>query len=192
MNEDQQERLAKNESLFRTLNENIRALASGLRGQEPFEFICECSTSGCFERLSLTLAGVRAGPAGRNAFPARGWSRRHRDRAGDRSSRRLCRRREGRGRGPRRRRRRPSRLDLAGLEARRWSGGAGEPVDHRAGQPAEHARDPHRGLHQRAHRVRGGRQRGRRAAPRGPEPDDRASESELAKLNLAISQATNG
>jgi hypothetical protein len=54
--EDREERLAKNELLFRTLNENIRGLASGLHGQEPFEFICECSTVGCFERLSLTLA----------------------------------------------------------------------------------------------------------------------------------------
>jgi hypothetical protein len=56
VNEDRQERLAKNESLFRTLNENIRDLASKLDGREPFQFICECSTSGCFERLSLTLA----------------------------------------------------------------------------------------------------------------------------------------
>ena len=56
MDEDRQERLAKNESLFRVLNENINDLASGLGGKEPFEFICECSTSGCFERLSLTLA----------------------------------------------------------------------------------------------------------------------------------------
>jgi hypothetical protein len=55
VNEDRQERLAKNESLFRTLNENISGLANKLGGQEPFEFICECSTSGCFERLSLTL-----------------------------------------------------------------------------------------------------------------------------------------
>jgi hypothetical protein len=54
--EDQEERLAKNESLFRALNENIRGLASELRGREPFEFICECASSGCFERLSLTLA----------------------------------------------------------------------------------------------------------------------------------------
>jgi hypothetical protein len=53
--EDQEERLAKNELLFRTLNENIRGLASGLQGKEPFEFICECATTGCFERLSLTL-----------------------------------------------------------------------------------------------------------------------------------------
>jgi hypothetical protein len=55
VDEDRQERLAKNESLFRTLNENISNLASGLGGREPFEFICECSTRGCFERLSLTL-----------------------------------------------------------------------------------------------------------------------------------------
>jgi hypothetical protein len=56
MDEDRQERLAKNESLFRALNENIGGLASELGGEAPFEFICECSTSGCFERLSLTLA----------------------------------------------------------------------------------------------------------------------------------------
>jgi hypothetical protein len=56
MNQDRQERLAKNESLFRALNENISGLASGLGGEAPFQFICECSTSGCFERLSLTIA----------------------------------------------------------------------------------------------------------------------------------------
>jgi hypothetical protein len=56
VDEDRQERLAKNESLFRELNESISGLAVKLGGTEPFEFICECSTSGCFERLSLTLA----------------------------------------------------------------------------------------------------------------------------------------
>jgi hypothetical protein len=55
MSEDREERLAKNEATFRVLNENILSLASTLAGDEPFEFICECSTSGCFERLSLTL-----------------------------------------------------------------------------------------------------------------------------------------
>jgi hypothetical protein len=55
VDEDHQTRLAKNESLFRELNENISGLASRLSGDSPFEFICECSTSGCFERLSLTL-----------------------------------------------------------------------------------------------------------------------------------------
>jgi hypothetical protein len=56
VDEDRQERLAKNESLFRSLNENIRGLAGELGGQEPFEFICECATSDCLERLSLTLS----------------------------------------------------------------------------------------------------------------------------------------
>jgi hypothetical protein len=55
MSEAHEERLAKNEATFRVLNENILSIASGLGGNEPFEFICECSTSGCFERLSLTL-----------------------------------------------------------------------------------------------------------------------------------------
>jgi hypothetical protein len=55
VDEERQERLAKNESLFRALNENIRSLASKLGPGGPYEFICECSTSGCFERLSLTL-----------------------------------------------------------------------------------------------------------------------------------------
>lgn len=55
VDEVRQERLAKNETLFRTLNENINDLASALGGREQFEFICECSTSGCFERLSLTV-----------------------------------------------------------------------------------------------------------------------------------------
>lgn len=55
MSEEREERLAKNEALFRVLNENILGLASTLRGDAPYEFICECATSGCFERLSLTL-----------------------------------------------------------------------------------------------------------------------------------------
>ena len=55
MTEAREERLAKNEATFRVLNENIRSIASTLGGNEPFEFICECATSGCFERLSLTL-----------------------------------------------------------------------------------------------------------------------------------------
>jgi hypothetical protein len=55
MSEDREERLAKNEATFRVLNENILGIAATLGGSDPFEFICECATSGCFERLSLTL-----------------------------------------------------------------------------------------------------------------------------------------
>jgi hypothetical protein len=55
VDEERQERLAKNETSFRVLNENILALASQLSPGGRYEFICECSTSGCFERLSLTV-----------------------------------------------------------------------------------------------------------------------------------------
>jgi hypothetical protein len=56
-----EERLAKNENLFRTLNENIVGIATPvgsagpLGGDTPYEFVCECSTKDCFERLLLTL-----------------------------------------------------------------------------------------------------------------------------------------
>jgi hypothetical protein len=55
MSEAREERLAKNEDLFRSLNENISGLAGTLGGETPYEFICECSTSGCFERILMTL-----------------------------------------------------------------------------------------------------------------------------------------
>lgn len=44
-----------NEVHFRALNENIEGIASTLGPGAPFEFICECATSGCFDRLTLTL-----------------------------------------------------------------------------------------------------------------------------------------
>jgi hypothetical protein len=55
MSEAREERLAKNEATFRVLNENIQNIASTLGGNAPFEFICECATTGCFERITLTL-----------------------------------------------------------------------------------------------------------------------------------------
>ena len=49
------ERLAQNEVLFRTVNEAIEQKAIELGGLDDYEFICECSSSGCFDRISLTL-----------------------------------------------------------------------------------------------------------------------------------------
>lgn len=42
--------------MFRTVNENISDLATKLDPELPVDFVCECSTSGCLERLTLTLA----------------------------------------------------------------------------------------------------------------------------------------
>ncbi len=55
MSDESDERLAKNESLFRTVNENIAAIAGSLGGETAYEFVCECSTASCLERIVLTL-----------------------------------------------------------------------------------------------------------------------------------------
>lgn len=50
------ERLAKNEVLFRTVNESIEQQAIRFGGDADYEFICECASSSCLERVNLTLA----------------------------------------------------------------------------------------------------------------------------------------
>jgi hypothetical protein len=61
-----EERLARNETLFRSVNENIgRAAASGQMDEHIFEFFCECSNVDCTLLLQMTLSEyerVRADP----------------------------------------------------------------------------------------------------------------------------------
>ena len=62
----QEESLAKNEGLFRRVNERIEAVSDTVPRDEPrAEFVCECDREGCFERLIATRAeyeSVRAVP----------------------------------------------------------------------------------------------------------------------------------
>ena len=52
-----EERLAKNEILFREINERIEEAADGLGlDGHVFEFVCECADADCTLRLPLTLA----------------------------------------------------------------------------------------------------------------------------------------
>ena len=59
-------RIGKNEALFREVNERIRSVSEGwAKGDRtsPIEFVCECSSEGCFETVALTVAeyeGVRS------------------------------------------------------------------------------------------------------------------------------------
>ena len=53
--EIREERLAKNEVIFRTVNEAIEQKALQLGGLDEYQFICECSNADCFARISLTL-----------------------------------------------------------------------------------------------------------------------------------------
>jgi len=59
------ERLAKNESFFRQVNERIKDVANGFGDEESYEFLCECSDPSCTARISLQPAEyewVRASP----------------------------------------------------------------------------------------------------------------------------------
>ena len=51
-----EERLARNEVMFRAINERIRDLARRFDvASEPVAFICECSDETCVEKVSLSL-----------------------------------------------------------------------------------------------------------------------------------------
>ena len=61
-------RLARNEVMFRAINERIRELASRFNNlaEEELAFICECADETCVERVSLKTSqydDVRAIPA---------------------------------------------------------------------------------------------------------------------------------
>lgn len=56
MESGSQERLAKNESFFRQVNERISEVARAVQGEQTFEFLCECADAGCTERITLTQA----------------------------------------------------------------------------------------------------------------------------------------
>jgi hypothetical protein len=52
--ESRQERAARNESLFREVNERIESAATRISPMFT-EFMCECSDDTCFDKVSLTL-----------------------------------------------------------------------------------------------------------------------------------------
>ena len=61
-------RLARNEVMFRAINDRIRELAVGFEhvAEEVLAFICECADETCVERVSLSLSqydDLRAIPA---------------------------------------------------------------------------------------------------------------------------------
>ena len=55
VSEAREERLAQNEVVFRTVNEQIEGLALRLGDDVAYDFVCECATAGCFDRIRLSL-----------------------------------------------------------------------------------------------------------------------------------------
>jgi hypothetical protein len=48
-------RLATNEAFFREVNERISETAIQLGGEERYEFLCECVSTDCNERIELSI-----------------------------------------------------------------------------------------------------------------------------------------
>src|ERR1700748_2347117 len=64
-----EERLARNETLFRSVNENIEeAAASSQLDEHVFEFFCECSNIDCKLLLPMTVAEYERGRADTRQF----------------------------------------------------------------------------------------------------------------------------
>jgi hypothetical protein len=63
---ERRERYARNEALFREVNERIRTLAEQwVRTSDPVEFLCECANPACAEGILVGLddyESVRAHP----------------------------------------------------------------------------------------------------------------------------------
>jgi hypothetical protein len=60
-----EERVARNETLFREVNERIKQVNVGLATVEQTDFLCECGDEACTQPISLTMAeyeAVRAEP----------------------------------------------------------------------------------------------------------------------------------
>jgi hypothetical protein len=53
-------RAAKNQNLFRYVNERVESIAKSYNLGDPLEFVCECADLGCSERLQLRLREYEA------------------------------------------------------------------------------------------------------------------------------------
>jgi hypothetical protein len=54
--DSRQQRVAKNEALFRRVNERIEEINEALDGDSESDFLCECGDDDCTTPVSLTLA----------------------------------------------------------------------------------------------------------------------------------------
>jgi hypothetical protein len=63
--DSRQQRVAKNEALFRRVNERIEEISEAVAGDSESDFLCECGNDDCTAPVSLTLSEyeeVRSNP----------------------------------------------------------------------------------------------------------------------------------
>jgi hypothetical protein len=70
MNEAQVRRRARNEALFRSLNEKIKGIetGNGADATDRIDFVCECSSIECMKVVSLSRAEYEAVREGGSTF----------------------------------------------------------------------------------------------------------------------------
>jgi hypothetical protein len=54
--DSRQQRVAKNEALFRRVNERIEEISEAVAGDSESDFLCECGNDDCTAPVSLTLS----------------------------------------------------------------------------------------------------------------------------------------
>ena len=55
-NDEREVRAARNESLFRSLNERLEQVRQGVGDEEPTEYFCECAKRTCASMVALSPA----------------------------------------------------------------------------------------------------------------------------------------
>jgi hypothetical protein len=55
-----EERVARNETLFREVNERIKQVNADVATADATDFLCECADESCTQAISLTLAEYEA------------------------------------------------------------------------------------------------------------------------------------
>jgi hypothetical protein len=61
MTEDRTDSLAKNEALYRRVNERIESISDTIpRNERTMDFVCECDRRGCFEKVTAKRAEYEA------------------------------------------------------------------------------------------------------------------------------------
>src|SRR5215210_7292791 len=62
MDERQTEQIAKNQALFRDINERVKEIGAnrGAPHDEEWEFLCECGHQDCIARITLTVPEYEA------------------------------------------------------------------------------------------------------------------------------------
>lgn len=58
--DDREQRVIKNETLFRQVNERIEDVSATVPASDPLEFLCECGEESCLERIELTRGEYEA------------------------------------------------------------------------------------------------------------------------------------